>query len=134
MFLAWIFNSKRKNNVMKKVFLALIVVSSILSSCNKETKDQSPTDPVDIKDLKVNSNFDWNAAKTYEFEIVGYANSVFIIKDVEGNVLHKAMLHKDVVYKTTLQLPAYYKVVNAEFLGNTYEISLNNSKIQYTLN
>lgn len=119
---------------MKRIYLALIVLSSILTSCNKEEKDQMPFDALDIKDLKVSSTFDWNAAKTYEIEIIGYANSVLIIKDVDGNVLHQAMITKDEAYKTMIQLPAYHKIVTAEFLGNVYEISLDNSTIQYTLN
>ncbi|GCD78111.1 hypothetical protein JCM31826_15930 [Thermaurantimonas aggregans] len=119
---------------MKKVVLVLIAAGSILSSCNKEEKMQIPTEPVDIKELKVGNHFDWNAAKTYEIEIIGYANSVLKIKDMDGNILHQAMLTKNVGYKTILQLPAHQKTVKAEFLGNSYEISLDNTNIQFTLN
>lgn len=119
---------------MKDSIFALLAAGIILAGCNKESQEKNLTGPVDIHEMNVNSSFDWNAAKTYSIEITGYANSVLILKDEGGNIIHKALLVKDEAYKTIIQVPAHHKVVTAEFLGNTYEIALKNSSIHYTLN
>ncbi|MFN4299690.1 MAG: hypothetical protein ACK4EX_08185 [Thermaurantimonas sp.] len=119
---------------MKKQLLILTIFGSILLGCNKDPVSNNPTGPVDIHEMVVNSTFEWDAAKTYQLDIIGYANSVLLIKDSDGNVIHKAMLTKDESYKTTIQLPAHHKTIRAEFLDNVYEINLDQSTIHFTLN
>lgn len=118
---------------MKKHQTLILLLTLSLFSCQKEI---GGTDPIaqDIDQLIVDGNFDWNSAKNYTLEITPYASTVLLIKDQDGKVLQKAFVHKDQVYSTQIQLPAFQKVVIVEFLEHTYTIQLTHNKIQYTLN
>jgi hypothetical protein len=111
-----------------QILLMGFLTSLIFSSCMK--KDEIATDPVisdNMKDLQVGSSFDWSTTTMHSIKFKAYAQSLVKISTPEGKMLKVGMLSNEKTVELSFNTPSYLKKVNISFLGNDYELELNDS-------
>lgn len=121
---------------MKNLALILVAaISIILASCQKETIEPQPNpNPNSIKDLVVSPTFDWKTTRMVNLQLVGYANNTCTISYPDGTPVQKVFLKKNEPMGLQLSLPTALKKLKIDYMGQTVELELNGSEINYTFN
>lgn len=110
-----------KENIMKKlVFFALIVLLMVLSSCDKKATELTE---VNMKDLKVPQNFNYEMNNKVEVNLQGAWRLPVYIKTIGGNLLFKAQMNPQSGISTKLILPKTIKEVVVEY--QTFAVTIN---------
>lgn len=110
-----------KENIMKKlVFFALIVLLMVLSSCDKKATELTE---VNMKDLKVPQNFNYEMNNQVEVNLQGAWRLPVYIKTTGGNLLFKAQMNPQSGISTKLILPKTIKEVVVEY--QTFAVTIN---------
>ena len=106
-----------------KLLFAIYITLIVISSCNKNQTNVSPTVPQNIEDLVASESFDWETLQDIEFKISTPFSSVINITSENGTIsYHKGYYNKiNPTYDISLNLPKYVEKVVIN--GSTVEIT-----------
>lgn len=116
----------------------LIVV--LLFSCKKDrenteaAKTSAGEQVISIDELNASEDFDWNTTTKQMLKLTGYANSVVVISNSEGQEIHKAMLIKNEPYEVEIIVPRTEKKLTAAYMGQKIEFNVSSNPIEYVFN
>lgn len=139
----WIKMSNRKDvkySTMKKTaLLLLILVLATFTSCQKfaaqvdENTDNEITDPQVKKmtDLIVSDEFNWKTTTDINVSLKASKRGVFLINTTDNNTYQKGMLFAGKEHNTKITIPSYVNKIELIFNGQTYEVVIENNKIEY---
>jgi hypothetical protein len=111
---------------MKNVLIFLFSVTVVFSACKRNIQEEepTPTGPVTMDDLVVNSDFDWKTTVDYELSITSSANNIVEVVSMEGTVYQRAFISAGQTYVMKLTLPSYTEKVKVKFMGKEKEVEL----------
>jgi len=118
-----------KNSIFS-VLLIIFAVSLTFTSCKKETADQPAESTMDK--LMVDPSFNWSTTTEYTLNLTGYANSVVKIASTDNIVYHQTMMVRNTAVPVKVTLPSYFTKVNLIYMGNTYEVELSGTSINFS--
>ncbi|MDP8210762.1 MAG: hypothetical protein RAO94_04930 [Candidatus Stygibacter australis] len=109
--------------VLKLVVLVLITVS-IITGCSI---GDSKTDAVDIKNLQISDDFNFETERWINVELYALFTGTFYLKDMEGNMLYKGTIDQYTGFIQKIKLPTSITEVRIEYhevedLYKNYEI------------
>lgn len=122
-----------KTTIQKLAFVLLAVGLISLAGCKKDLEMMEPAPSpgmtTSMKDMKVNTDFDWKTTTAYQVAISSNAKAVLYIKSKEGTVYHKAMVNNGETYNTSITVPSYERELEILLAGQSRTVSLTNGGI-----
>jgi hypothetical protein len=97
--------------IMKLVLLA-ILVAGMFSGCSLNDED---TTPVDINDLQIADDFDFETERWINVELHALYTGTFYLKDMEDNMLFKGTIDQNTGFIQKIKLPTSITEVRIEY-------------------
>lgn len=118
---------------MKRLLLAIAVLTIAFSSCRKEfdVKEPEVVTTKTMDDLNIDDSFEWKTTKDVSITLNGATRSAVFINSTQGDNYHKGILFSDAEYTTKITVPAYVDKVKLVYDGGQYEVPIVNNKIEF---
>lgn len=111
------------------IFVLVFTIIASFTSCKKENVVEEKNT---MEQLSVDPSFKWSTTTSYTLNLTGYANSLVKIVSSDNIVYHQSMLIKGSAVAVNVTLPSYFQKVNLIYMGNSYEINLTESTINFS--
>jgi hypothetical protein len=118
----------------KAIYLTLISLVVLFTSCRKDFDNPTPKVPATMEDLKIPADFDWKTIKDIQLTLTGYANSIVEVTSPEGVVYQKSFLTRNEPYIMKLTVPTYERSLRLKYMGQNIELELSSGTIEYIFN
>lgn len=118
----------------KTIYLSLISLVVLFTSCRKDLNEPKPTTPVTMDELTVPSDFDWKTMTDFQLTITGPANGIISVASSTGSIYQKAFLTSNQAYTMKVTVPTYEKSVRLLYLGQDISLELTGTSMEYIFN
>jgi hypothetical protein len=113
----------------KPLFLLYFSFVLVFVSCNKNYYDDKSAENKSMKELKIQSGFNWKTTIDYNFSLISPITGIVELTDDKGNVYYKAMLTENQEYTFKLTLPSVLQRIIISIPGKTETIVLETDNI-----
>lgn len=115
---------------MKRSIILALLLILLLAACS----DKDKLVQVDIQNLNVPQDFNYNMNRQITVDIQGPYRLPVSITTLEGNLLFRAYLIPEQGISTRLSMPTTIKKVLVHYRGLEQEVSLSGNSISYNFN
>lgn len=112
----------------KPMFFTMLILLMLIGACDK---DNAKLTEVQMKDLEVPHDFDYNMNNTVDVNLQGAWRLPIYIKTTGGNLLFKAQMNPQSGIKTILVLPSTIKEVVLEYQSLTATANVSGGTLNY---
>jgi len=121
----------------KTLFLGLLGIIIIISSCTPEFEIDDPTPTTDeevttMKNLVVSPNFNWKTYNDVKITLKGNSNDIVEVVSPNGRVYQKAFLAKDETYEMKFAIPTHEKSVRILYNNQDVPLDISSGTANYS--
>ncbi len=123
----------------KPILLFIVLVLTVFVSCQKfetavdENIDNEITDPQvkTMTDMVVSDDFSWKTTTDLNIVLKASTRGVVFINSTNNSTYQKGMLFEGEDFTTKITIPTYVDKLELVFDGKSYEVAIENNKIEY---
>lgn len=117
---------------MRKLLLALALVTIIISSCKKDPKGNDiQTEDKTMTELTIDDQFNWKTTNSINVTLTSSSDNTVYIKSEDGDIYLKSFLKSGQKLETKITIPSYENEVVLIFNNQNIKVSVAGNNLEY---